>query len=83
MTYVLDATAWAAGCRHLAAADPVLAGLVDAYGEERLMPHGDVFATLARAIAGQQISVLAAERIWQRLLDILGRATPAAVLAAG
>ena len=83
MKHALDATAWAAGCRHLAAADPVLAGLIDAYGQERLAPHGDVFATLARAIAGQQISVLAAERIWQRLLDRLGRATPAAVLAAG
>lgn len=83
MKKVLDAMAWAAGCSHLAAADPVLAGLIAAYGEERLAPHGDVFATLARAITGQQISVLAAERIWQRLLDRLGRATPAAVLAAG
>jgi len=83
MEHALDATHWAAGCRHLAGADAVLAELIARYGDERLEPHGDVFATLARAITGQQISVLAAERIWQRLLDCLEKATPAAVLAMG
>jgi DNA-3-methyladenine glycosylase II len=36
-----------------------------------------------RAVTGQQISVLAAERIWQRLLARLGRPSPDAVLSAG
>ena len=74
---------WTAGCAHLARADPVMAGLVAAYAGERLQPHGDVFATLARAITGQQISVPAAERIWQRLLGLLGEPGTGAVVAAG
>ncbi len=83
MNHILDAERWAAGCDVLARRDPVLAGLIATYAGERLEPHGDVFATLARAITGQQISVLAAERIWQRLLDALGTPAPDAVLRAG
>ena len=74
---------WTAGSAHLARTDPVMAGLIAAYAGERLQPHGDVFATLARAITGQQISVPAAESIWQRLLALLGEPRPGAVLAAG
>ena len=83
MERVLDAANWSLGCGHLSGADPVMARLIAAYGDERLEAHGDVFATLARAVTGQQISVLAAERIWQRVLDRLGEATVAAVLAGG
>lgn len=79
----LDAAAWAAGCELLARRDPVMAGLIAVYGGERLEPHCDVFATLMRAVTGQQISVLAAERIWQRMLDRLAVPTPDAVLSAG
>lgn len=74
---------WNLGRRHLAGVDVVLAELIARYGDERLEPHGDVFATLARAIAGQQISVLAAERIWLRVLDLLGEVSPQTVMAAG
>lgn len=79
----LDAAGWAAGCTLLARRDSVMADLIAAYGDERLEPHGDVFATLMRAVTGQQISVLAAERIWQRILDRLAAPTPDAVLSAG
>lgn len=75
--------AWARACDHLGAADPVLAGLMARYEGEVLLPHGDVFRTLARAVTGQQISVPAAERIWLRLVERLGAGTPDAVLAAG
>ena len=77
-----DLTAgWGRACRELARADPVMAGLVARYPGEALVPHGDTFRTLMRAITGQQISVSAAEAIWRRLLGRLGAATPAAVLA--
>lgn len=45
----------------------------------------DAFTTLARAIAGQQISVKAADSVWQRFVACTGgktsRISPAAVLA--
>lgn len=51
----------------LSAADPVLAGLVVAYPGLHLARRSDPFTTLARAIVGQQISVKAAQAIWDRL----------------
>lgn len=83
MDGMLTQAQWNTGCRHLAGVDTVLAELIVSYGDERLEPHGDVFATLARAIIGQQISVLAAERIWLRVLDLLGTVSPQAVVEAG
>jgi len=74
--------AWAQGCRALATCEPGLACLIERYDGEALAPHGDVFFTLARAITGQQISVLAAERIWSRVRTSVGAVTPAHVAAA-
>ena len=82
-TTLCDTGAWTRACDHLGAADPVMVGLMARYEGEVLLPHGDVFRTLARAVTGQQISVPAAERIWLRLVERLGEATPAGVLAAG
>jgi len=79
----LDARDWSLARAHLAAADVDMRPLVTRWPDERLEPHGDVFCTVARAISGQQISVTAAERIWARLMALLGRATPQAVLGAG
>lgn len=50
--------------------------LIARYPGERLEPHGDVFHTLVRAVVGQQISVLAAERIWSRVVTLLGSVKP-------
>jgi len=50
--------------------------LIACYPGERLEPHGDVFHTLVRAVVGQQISVLAAERIWSRVVTLLGSVKP-------
>lgn len=82
-TTLRDAQTWVRACHHLGAADPVMARLTARYEGEALLPHGDVFRTLARAVTGQQISVPAAERIWLRLVERLGEATPEGVLAAG
>ena len=68
---------------HLAAADPVMAGLIERHGPCRLKPRpGDPFTILASSIIGQQLSLKAADTIEARVLAHLGGAfTPAAVLA--
>ncbi len=62
----------AAATRHLSRSDPVMRKIVKAVGPCGLRPgaRGDHFATLLRAIVGQQLSAKAAETIWQRLLAL-------------
>jgi DNA-3-methyladenine glycosylase II len=58
--------------------------LIPQLGEGRLESRGDAFTTLARSIVGQQISVAAAQTVWDRfaaLLDGSGRVKPVEVLA--
>jgi len=43
--------------------------------------RGDAFLTLARAIVGQQISVKAAQSVWNRVLALVLEMTPEKVLA--
>ena len=77
---------WDEAGRHLCARDRVLARLIPQYGQACLQSRGDPFTTLARSVVGQQISVKAAQAVWDRLLAALGAAdgvTPAALLAAG
>ena len=59
---------WSRAVAELGAADPVLAALMVQFPNASLASRGDAFATLARSITGQQISVKASETIWQRLL---------------
>ena len=40
--------------------------LIPQFGEARLQSRGDAFTTLARSIVGQQISVKAAQTVWER-----------------
>lgn len=74
---------WPEARRHLLTSDPVLARIVTHLGDEGLRPRHDAFFSLARAIIGQQISVKAAESIWQRMATALGGVNPANVLRAG
>ena len=60
---------WHTACTELAAADPVMAALIERYPDAILGDRGDPFQTLARAIVGQQISVMAAESIWLRFAE--------------
>lgn len=71
---------WDTACRQLAACDPQLGALIARYPGATLTSHGDAFYTLARAIVGQQISVRAADAVWQRLESRLGTIAPAQVL---
>ncbi len=63
---------WDEACRHLVERDRVLSKLIPEFGEARLQSRGDAFTTLVRSVIGQQISVKAAQSVWQRLADALG-----------
>lgn len=80
-TSVCSVPHWAAACEALIRADPVLAGLIRAAGESVLQPRNDAFYSLSRSIVAQQISVHAAEAVWQRLTAAVGAITPNAVCA--
>jgi DNA-3-methyladenine glycosylase II len=63
---------WDEACRHLAKRDRVLKKLIPKFGEARLTSRGNAFTTLARSIVGQQISVKAAQSVWDRFITICG-----------
>ena len=71
---------WDVATRVLASRDPVLATLIETYPGIHLTRRGDPFTTLARAIVGQQISVKAAQTIWDRLVKLCGNPGPAPTL---
>ncbi|MFM7973337.1 MAG: DNA-3-methyladenine glycosylase family protein [Betaproteobacteria bacterium] len=58
---------WDEACRHLSRRDRVMKRLIPQFGQARLQCRGDAFTTLARSIVGQQISVKAAQSVWERL----------------
>ena len=76
---------WDEACRHLAKRDRVMKKLIPQFGEARLQVRGDAFTTLARSVIGQQISVKAAQSVWDKFTALLpgssARVQPAAVLA--
>jgi DNA-3-methyladenine glycosylase II len=76
---------WDDACRHLIKRDRVMRKLIPQFGEGRLQCRGDAFTTLARAIVGQQISVPAAQSVWDRFVALMDASSahlaPGAVLA--
>ena len=62
---------WDDACKHLAKRDRVMKKLIPQFGEARLQSRGDAFTTLARSIVGQQISVKAAQSVWDRFAALL------------
>jgi DNA-3-methyladenine glycosylase II len=71
---------WPRAKRALRQADPVLASIIARHPRGFLVPRGDPFTTLGRAIVGQQISVKAAAAVWERLRGACPDFTPRAVL---
>ena len=74
---------WAEACAHLVKKDRVMRRLIPQYGTEGCMQsHGDAFTTLARSVVGQQISVKAAQAVWDRFaaLPRAKKFTPANIL---
>ena len=57
---------WLDACKHLVKKDRVMKRLIPRLGETSLQSRGDAFATLARSIVGQQISVKAAQSVWRK-----------------
>jgi DNA-3-methyladenine glycosylase II len=74
---------WGQAKRAIARADPVMGEIMKRYPRDYMTSRGDPFVTLARSIVGQQISVKAAQSVWQRTLDLVGEVTPANARNAG
>jgi len=73
-------TYWAAACEHLESKDRVMKRLIPQFGGVSLQSRGDPFATLARSVVGQQISVKAAQTVWDRFAKLPAQMTPEQVL---
>ncbi|WP_382324117.1 DNA-3-methyladenine glycosylase family protein [Hydrogenophaga sp. UC242_53] len=60
--------------------DRVMKKLIPQHGGACLQSRGDAFVTLARSIVGQQISVKAAQSVWDRFEQLPRKMVPAQVL---
>ncbi len=66
---------WQEAKEYLRSNDAILADLIALYPSETMINYHDAFLTLVKAIIGQQISVSAANAIYQRLESLLGKIT--------
>ena len=74
---------WDRAKRALARRDPVMGTIMRQHPRVYMMVRGEPFMTLARAICGQQISVKAAQSVWNRVCICLEqKISPEAVVAA-
>ena len=63
--------------------DRIMKKLIPRFGDLQLVGRGEPFITLARSIVGQQISVKAAQAVWERLLVACPKMTPAQIIRTG
>jgi DNA-3-methyladenine glycosylase II len=71
---------WDEACKHLMKKDRVMKRLIPQFPDVSLQTRGDAFGTLARSIVGQQISVKAAQTVWERFALLAPKMTPKSVL---
>ena len=71
---------WEDACKHLVKKDRVMKRLIPQFGDACLQSRGEAFTTLARSIVGQQISVKAAQTVWDRFAVLPQKMTPGNVL---
>lgn len=71
---------WEKAKRSLARNDSVMGAIMRAHPRVYMVSRGDPFLTLVRSIVGQQISVKAAQSVWNRLSDCVGTVSPEKVL---
>ena len=71
---------WGDACQHLVKKDRVMKRLIPQFGEASMQSRGEPFVTLARSIVGQQISVKAAQTVWDRFAKLSKKLSPATVL---
>jgi len=74
---------WEQAKAELMKRDRIMKKLIPQFGDLHLVGRDEPFTTLARSIIGQQISVKAAETVWQRFLLVCPKCTPLQVLKAG
>ncbi|MBK6956971.1 MAG: DNA-3-methyladenine glycosylase 2 family protein [Nitrosomonas sp.] len=67
---------WTQAIQELAACDKVMQQLIRQFEDATLTSRGCAFTTLARSIVGQQISVKAAESVWQKVIRAIPDMTP-------
>lgn len=72
---------WLKAKRELVRGDPVMAKIIRAYPRVSIQRRGEPFFTLARSIVGQQISVKAAQSIWNRVAALAPEMQPAQIIA--
>ncbi len=58
---------WNEGCKYLTKKDPVMKKIISSYKGEAPLRRENGFHTLVRSIVGQQISVKAADTVWNKL----------------
>ena len=71
---------WDEACKHLMKKDRVMKRLIPQFKDAALQTRGNAFVTLARSIVGQQISVKAAQTVWDRFALLTPQMTPKRVL---
>ena len=71
---------WDEARKHLMKKDRVMKRVIPQHGDVCLQSRGDAFTTLARSIVGQQISVKAAQTVWDRFANLPRKMTPSNVL---
>jgi DNA-3-methyladenine glycosylase II len=74
---------WEEAKQELMRRDRIMRRLIPQFGDLYLVGRDDPFITLTRSIVGQQISIAAADTLWQHLLDASGKCAPAPVLKLG
>jgi DNA-3-methyladenine glycosylase II len=74
---------WQDAKEELMKRDRIMRKLIPQFGDLHLVSRGEPFTTLARSIIGQQISVKAADSVWERMLELCPKCTPAQILKAG
>lgn len=71
---------WERAKTELIKSDKTLARIIKSYPDQTLRKKNTAFATLLRAIVGQQISVKAADSIWLRFIALTGGTRPGDIL---
>ncbi len=67
---------WEKAKKDLIRKDKILGRIIKNYPKDFLFSKSDPFYTLARSIIGQQISVKAAQAVWDRFEKKIKRVTP-------
>lgn len=72
---------WPKAVDTLTKADPVMATLCRQFKGEAMQSRGDALHTLLRSIVGQQISVKAAESVWNQFVTTIPEFSPPLIMA--